>query len=156
MSLKKPVKKKILFLCTHNSARSQMAEGLLKFMNGERYEACSAGIVATCVDPRAIKVMSEIGIDISGQASKDMDKYRGTLFDMAVTVCDKAKEMCPVCVVSLETPAETPKALETIHKTFRDPAEAEGSDEEQLDAFRQVRDEIKEWIARTFVDRTTP
>jgi arsenate reductase len=97
--------------------------------------------------------MSEIGIDISGQASKGMDKYRGILFDIAVTVCDKAKEMCPICGVSLEAPAQTPAAKETIHKTFRDPAEAEGSEEDQLNAFRQVRDEIKEWIARTFVDQ---
>ena len=153
MSSEKPVKKKILFLCTHNSARSQMAEGLLRSMNGDRYEAYSAGIVATYVDPRAIKVMSEIGIDISGQASKGMEKYGGILFDIAVTVCDKAKEMCPICGVSLEAPAKTPAAKETIHKTFRDPAEAEGSEQEQLNVFRQVRDEIKEWIARTFVDR---
>ena len=146
-------KRKILFLCTHNSARSQMAEGLLRSMNGDRYEAYSAGIVATYVDPRAIKVMSEIGIDISGQASKGMDEFRGILFDIAVTVCDKAKEMCPVCGVSLEAPANTPAAREIIHKTFRDPAEADGSEEEQLMVFRLVRDEIKEWIARTFVDQ---
>ena len=146
-------KRKILFLCTHNSARSQMAEGLLRTINGDRYEAYSAGIVATHVDTRAVKVMSEIGIDISGQASKGMDKYRGILFDIAVTVCDKAKEMCPICGVSLQVPAKTPAAKETIHKTFRDPAQAEGSVEDQLDAFRQVRDEIKEWIVRTFVDQ---
>jgi arsenate reductase len=127
-----------------------MAEGLLRFMNGDRYEAYSAGIVATYVDPRSIKVMSEIGIDISGQASKSMDEFRGILFDIAVTVCYKAKE---ICGVSLEAPANTPAARETIHKTFRDPAEAEGSEEEQLNVFRLVRDEIKEWIARTFVDQ---
>jgi arsenate reductase len=146
-------KRKVLFLCTHNSARSQMAEGLLRFMNGDLYEAYSAGIIATHVDPRAIKVMSEIGIDISVQASKGMDEFRGILFDIAVTVCDKAKEMCPICGVSLDAPANTPAAKETIHKTFRDPALAEGSEEEQLIVFRLVRDEIKEWIARTFVDQ---
>jgi len=145
-------KRKVLFLCTHNSARSQMAEGLLRFMNGDLYEAYSAGIIATHVDPRAIKVMSEIGIDISVQASKGMDEFRGILFDIAVTVCDKAKEICPICGVSLQAPAKTPAAMETIHKTFRDPAEAEGSEEEQLSVFRLVRDEIKDWIARTFVD----
>jgi arsenate reductase len=143
-------KRKILFLCTHNSARSQMAEGLLRFMNGDLYEAYSAGIIATYVDPRAIKVMSEIGIDISGQASKGMDEFRGILFDIAVTVCDKAREMCPICGVSLEPSSKTPAAKETIHKTFRDPAGAEGSEEEQLIVFRLVRDEIKEWIAQTF------
>ena len=146
-------KRKILFLCTHNSARSQMAEGLLRFMNGDRYEAYSAGIVATYVDPRAVNVMSEIGIDISSQTSKSMDEFRGILFDIAVTVCDKAKEMCPICGASLEAPAKAPAARETIHKTFRDPAEAEGSEEEQLGVFRLVRDEIREWIARTFVDQ---
>jgi arsenate reductase len=81
-------KRKVLFLCIHNSARSQMAEGLLRAMYGDKYEAFSAGIKATSVDPRAEKVMSEIGIDISGQTSKGMDKYQGVLFDLAVTVCD--------------------------------------------------------------------
>ena len=100
MSSGNPGKRKILFLCTHNSARSQMAEGLLRSMSGDRYEAYSAGIIATYVDPRAVKVMSEIGIDISGQVSKGMEKYRGILFDIAVKVCDKAKEMCPICGVS--------------------------------------------------------
>jgi arsenate reductase (thioredoxin) len=153
MASKDSGKRKILFLCTHNSARSQMAEGLLRFMNGDRTEAYSAGIIATYVDPRAVKVMSEIGIDISGQASKGMDEFRGILFDITVTVCDKAKEMCPICGVSLEAPASTFATREAIHKTFRDPAEAEGSEEEELDVFRLVRDEIKEWIARTFVDQ---
>jgi arsenate reductase len=97
--------------------------------------------------------MSEIGIDISVQASKGMDEFRGILFDIAVTVCDKAKEMCPICGVGLEPSSKTPAAKEVIHKTFRDPALAEGSEEEQLSVFRLVRDEIKEWIARTFVDQ---
>ncbi|HEX7445251.1 MAG TPA: arsenate reductase ArsC [Methanothrix sp.] len=146
-------KRKILFLCTHNSARSQMAEGLLRTMCGDRYEAYSAGVEASSVDTRAAKVMSEIGIDISGQTSKGMDKYRGVLFDIAVTVCDKAREMCPICGVSLQVPAKTPAAKETIHRTFRDPATSDGSEEEQLKVFRQVRDEIQEWIARTFGDQ---
>ena len=143
MASENPGKRKILFLCTHNSARSQMAEGLLRTMYGGGYEAYSAGIEASSVDPRAVKVMSEIGIDISGQTSKGIDKYRGILFDIVVTVCDKAKEMCPICGVSLQVPTKTPAAKETIHRTFRDPAIAEGSEEEQLNAFRQVRDEIK-------------
>jgi arsenate reductase len=143
-------KRKVLFLCFHNSARSQMAEGLLRAMYGDRNEVHSAGVEASRVDPRAVKVMSEIGIDISGQRSKAMKEYRGTLFDLAVTVCDKAKEMCPICGVSLKAPAMAPAAKETIHRNFKDPAAAEGSEEDQLNAFRQVRDEIKNWIEQTF------
>jgi arsenate reductase len=79
-----------------------------------------------------------------------MKEYRGTLFDLAVTVCDKAKEMCPICGVSLKAPATAPAAKETIHRNFKDPAAAEGSEEDQLNAFRQVRDEIKNWIEQTF------
>ena len=143
-------KMKILFICYHNSARSQMAEGLLRALYGDRYEAYSAGIEASQVDPRAIEVMKELGIDISGQHSKRMDEYRGILFDLAVTVCDKAKEACPICGISLKAPATAPAAKRTIHKTFKDPAIAEGSEEEQLNVFRQVRDEIKSWIEQTF------
>lgn len=143
-------KKKVLFLCFHNSARSQMAEGLLRAMHGDLYEAYSAGVEASKVDHRAVLVMSEIGIDISSQRSKAMNEYRGILFDMAVTVCDRALEMCPICGVSLKAPATAPAAKETIHRSFRDPAAAEGSEEDQLNAFRQVRDEIKNWIEETF------
>ena len=142
-------KKKVLFLCFHNSARSQMAEGLLRAMHGDRYEVYSAGVEATRVDPRAVKVMAEIGIDISGQRSKGMDELRGILFDLAVTVCDKAREACPVCGVSLRAPATAPAAKETMHRNFDDPASARGS-EDQLDAFRRSRDEIRDWIAQTF------
>lgn len=143
-------KKKVLFLCFHNSARSQMAEGLLRAMHGDLYEAYSAGVEASKVDHRAVLVMSEIGIDISSQRSKAMNEYRGILFDMAVTVCDRALEVCPICGVSLKAPATAPAAKETIHRNFRDPAAAEGSEEDQLNAFRQVRDEIKNWIEQTF------
>jgi arsenate reductase len=143
-------KKKVLFLCFHNSARSQMAEGLLRAMYGNKYEVQSAGVQATHVDPRAVKAMSEIGIDISGQYSKSMTDLRGILFDVAVTVCDKAKEMCPLCRVSLLAFITTPAAKEVIHRTFKDPATAKGSEEEQLNAFRQTRDDIKEWIIQTF------
>lgn len=149
MILQSDNKKKVLFLCFHNSARSQMAEGLLRAMYGDKYEVQSAGVQATHVDPCAVKVMSEIGIDISGQHSKIMTDLRGILFDVAVTVCDKAKEMCPLCRVSLRAPANTPAAKEVIHRTFKDPATAKGSEEEQLNAFRQARDEIKEWIIQT-------
>ena len=127
-----------------------MAEGLLRALYGDRYEVHSAGIEASKVDPRAVRVMSEIGIDISGQRSKAMNEYKGILFDLAVTVCDKAKEMCPICGVSLKAPVTSPAAKKTIHKTFKDPANAGGSEEDQLAVFRQVRDEIKNWIIQTF------
>jgi arsenate reductase (thioredoxin) len=143
-------REKVLFLCFHNSARSQMAEGLLRAMYGDKYEAFSAGVKATHVDPRAVKAMSEIGIDISSQRSKGMDEMRGILFDLAVTVCDEAKEACPICQVSIQAPSTSPAARKTIHRTFRDPAAAKGSDEDQLNAFRQVRDEIKDWIDHAF------
>jgi arsenate reductase len=143
-------KKKVLFLCFHNSARSQMAEGLLRAMHGDNYEVYSAGVEATQVDPRAVLAMSEIGIDISGQRSKAMNEYRGILFDLAVTVCDKAKEMCPICGASLKASATAPAAKETIHKNFEDPAIAGGQDKDQLNAFRRARDEIKYWISQTF------
>ena len=150
MASKGQGKKKVLFICYYNSARSQMAEGLLRALYGDRYEVYSAGIEATKVDPRAVKVMNEIGIDMSGQHSKRMDEYRGVLFDLAVTVCDKAKEACPICGISLKAPATAPAAKKAIHKTFKDPSTAEGSEEEQLNIFRQVRDEIKSWITETF------
>jgi arsenate reductase len=143
-------KMKVIFICYHNSARSQMAEGLLRALYGDRYEANSAGIEATLVDPRAVKVMNEIGIDISNQHSKKIYEYRGILFDLAVTVCDKAKEACPICGIGLKAPGTAIAAKKTIHKTFKDPSTAEGSEEEQLNVFRQVRDEITNWIEQTF------
>ena len=143
-------KKKVLFLCTHNSARSQMAEGLLRAMYGEEYEAYSAGVVATSVDPRAVKVMKEIGVDISGQHSKTSSEFGDTIFDLAVTVCDRARQACPICSTRLELPSSLPKARDLVHKSLEDPAGAVGSEEEQLLAFRRVRDEIKDWIAQVF------
>ncbi|MHB8119344.1 MAG: arsenate reductase ArsC [Methanothrix sp.] len=143
-------KKKVLFLCTHNSARSQMAEAHLRAMYADRYEAYSAGILATSVDPRAVQAMLEIGIDISTQRSKSSQEFQDIIFDLAVTVCDRAKLACPICSTQLQLPSKSPRAKEVIHKSFADPAAAAGSDEEQLEAFRQVRDEIKEWISQTF------
>lgn len=131
-------KKKVLFLCTHNSARSQMAEGLLRALKGASYEAYSAGVSPTRVDPDAIKAMNEIGIDIFGQRSKGIDEVKGINFDTVVTVCDSAKEACPIF----------PEAKEQIHRSFDDPAGYEG--EARLPAFRRVRDEIKEWINEQF------
>jgi len=142
-------KKKVLFLCTHNSARSQMAEGLLRSVYGDRYEAYSAGVEATTVNPLAVMVMKEIGIDISGQYSKTPQEYQEIIFDLAVTVCDNAKAGCPIIITNLERPTKLTKAREVIHKSFDDPATAVGSEEEQLKVFRRVRDEIKDWISQT-------
>jgi arsenate reductase (thioredoxin) len=143
-------KKKILFLCTHNSARSQMAEGLLRSIYGDRYEAYSAGVQATTVNPLAVIAMKEIGIDISSQYSKTPQEFQDIIFDLAVTVCDRAKVACPIIITNLERPTKLTKAREVIHKSFDDPAVAVGSEEERLKIFRQVRDEIKDWILQTF------
>ncbi|MFA7357182.1 MAG: arsenate reductase ArsC, partial [Methanothrix sp.] len=137
-------------LCTHNSARSQMAEGLLREMYGDRYQARSAGVEATAVDPRAVSVMEEVGVNISGHRSKSAEELGDVVFDLAVTVCDRAKQACPICSTDLELPSRAPKAREVVHKSFDDPAAASGSEEEQLRAFRRVRDEIKEWIVESF------
>ena len=146
----KSEKKKVLFLCTHNSARSQMAEGFLRAMYGDRFEAYSAGVEAASVDLRAVLVMKEIGIDISGQRSKSTEEFQDTIFDLAVTVCDRAKQACPICSTQLNLPTRSPRAKEVIHRSFQDPAPAGGSREKQLKVFRQVRDEIKDWISQTF------
>ena len=143
-------KKKVLFLCTHNSARSQMAEGLLRAMHGDEYEAYSAGVAATSVDPRAVLVMKEMGIDISNQRSKTSSEFADTIFDLAVTVCDRARQACPICSTRLELPSRLPKAREVIHRSFEDPAAALGTEEEQLLAFPRVRDEIADWISQKF------
>ena len=116
----------------------------------DRYEAYSAGVKATSLDPRAVLAMLEIGIDISAQRSKSTDEFRDTIFDLAITVCDRAKQACPFCSTDLKLPTKSPKAKEVIHKSFEDPALAKGSAEEQLKVFRQVRDEIRDWIIQTF------
>lgn len=141
-------KKKILFLCTHNSARSQMAEGFLRAIYGDRYEAYSAGVEATNVNPLAVMAMKEIGIDISNQYSKTPQEYQDIIFDLAVTVCDNAKATCPI-ITNLKRPTKLTKAREVIHKGFDDPATTVGSEEEQLKVFRRVRDEIRDWISQT-------
>ena len=142
-------KKKVLFLCMHNSARSQMAEGLLRAIYGDRYEAYSAGVETTTINPNAIAVMKELGIDISSQHSKTPQEFQDIIFDLVVTVCDRAKVACPICSTNLELPTQFPRAREVIHKSFEDPAAAVGSEEEKLKVFRQVRDEIKDWISQT-------
>ena len=124
---------RVLILCTGNSARSQMAEGLLRFDGGERFDVYSAGTIASFVRPQAIEAMREIGIDISGHRSKAVEVFAGQEFHYVITVCDNAKESCPVFT------GETQR----IHWSFDDPAEAVGTDEEKLGVFRRVRDEIR-------------
>src|SRR5215213_5086282 len=129
-------KTKVLFLCTHNSARSQMAEGLLRHFAGDRFEVMSAGTEATHVRPLAVRAMDELGIDISGQESKTLERYLGEPIDYVITVCDDANEACPFF----------PGAKRRLHWSLKDPAQAEGSEEERLGVFRRVRDEIRERI----------
>lgn len=134
------MKKKILFICTHNSARSQMAEGYMNAKYGNRYEVFSAGTEVTRVHPMAIEVMKEIGIDISGHRSKHIDEHFGKGIETVVTVCDSAQNACPFF----------PGAQEVIHQSFPDPSAFKGSDEEVRAGFRKVRDEIIQWIDATF------
>lgn len=134
-------KTKVLFLCTHNSARSQMAEGLLRCLAGDRFEVYSAGTEATHVRPLAIDAMREIGVDVSGQESKTLDRYLGTDFEYVVTVCDDANEACPVFS----------GAKNRLHWSFEDPSRATGTEEERLAVFRRVRDEIQARIEEELV-----
>ena len=136
----RPMKKKVLFICTHNSARSQMAEGYMKATYGDRYEVFSGGTEVTRVHPMAIEVMKEIGIDISGHRSKLIDEFFGKGIGTVVTVCDSAQKACPFF----------PGAEEVIHQGFPDPSALNGSDEEIVAGFRRVRDEIILWIDSTF------
>ena len=124
---------RVLFLCTHNSARSQMAEGLLRHHGGERFEAFSAGTEATRVRPEAVRAMAELGIDISGQESETLDRYLGETFDYVITVCDEANEACPFF----------PGAKQRLHWSLPDPSRAHGTGEQRLGAFRSVRDRLK-------------
>ena len=133
-------KKRVLFLCTHNSARSQMAEGLLNGLYGNKFDVYSAGTHPSRVNPFAIQAMEEIGIDISHNTSKSLDAFRDMDVDYVVTVCDNAKESCPTF----------PGAKHNIHKAFRDPSQFRGKDEEIIVGFRQVRNEIHNWIKSEF------
>lgn len=126
-------KKRVLILCTGNSARSQMAEGLLRHMARDRFEVLSAGVEPSQVRPQAIEAMREIGIDISDHRSKSVDEFAGQEFDYVITVCDNANERCPVF------PGKTGR----IHWSFDDPAAAVGDQASQLAVFRRVRDEIE-------------
>ena len=130
------VKKKILFICTGNSARSQIAEGLVNSLFLNNFEASSGGINPSKVNPYAVEVMKEIGIDISHHRSKNIRDFYGKDFDLVVTVCDNAKKVCPVF----------PGVKNMIHSSFNDPAEATGTKEQITAVFRNVRDQIKEWL----------
>ena len=132
------MKQRILFLCTHNSARSQMAEGLLRHLGGDRFEVFSAGTEATHVRPLAIKAMAELGIDISKQQSKTLECYLNEPFDEVITVCDTAAETCPIF----------PGAAHRRHWSLQDPSQAKGSEAEQLAVYRHVRNEIRSRIEK--------
>lgn len=130
-------KHRVLILCTGNSARSQMAEGLLRHDGRDRFEVYSAGTKANFVRPEAIQVMKEIGIDISQHRSKQLDEFLGQEFDYVITVCDHANEVCPAF----------PGKTRRIHQSFEDPpAPGVGTDEQRLAIFRRVRDEIRAWL----------
>jgi arsenate reductase len=134
---------RVLFLCVHNSARSQMAEGLLRTIAGNRFEAFSAGAEATEVRPLAIRAMAEVGIDISGQRSKTVGEFEGQAFDWVITVCDDAKEACPYFPGDRQ-----------LHWSFDDPSAAGGTEQDRLEVFRRVRDEIATRIRTELVDAT--
>lgn len=130
-------KQRVLVLCTHNSARSQMAEGLLRHMAGDRFEVESAGTEQTRVNPFAIAAMKEIGIDISSHTSKTLERFLAEKWDYVITVCDNANESCPFF----------PGAAARLHWSFEDPSAAKGSDDEKLAEFRRIRDQIRARLA---------
>ena len=136
----------VLFVCTHNSSRSQVAGGLLCDRYGDRYEVCSAGMNPGGVNPFAAAVMEEVGIDISDHTSDSVDAYADTTHDIVVTVCDDAAENCPYI----------PAQKENLHRGFDDPSAVTGPDEEKHAAFRQVRNELAEWIDATFGPGNAP
>jgi arsenate reductase (thioredoxin) len=132
-------KQRVLILCTGNSARSQMAEGLLRHLGndaGDRFEVASAGTRPSRVRPEAIAVMRELGVDISGHRSKSVDEFAGQTFDYVLTVCDNARASCPIY----------PGHANRLHHSFDDPAAVEGGEQERLAAFRRVRDEIRAYL----------
>jgi arsenate reductase len=134
-------RKRVLILCTGNSARSQMAEGLLRDLAGDRFEAFSAGVESSFVRPQAIQVMDEIGIDISQQRSKSVDEFADQRIDYVITVCDNANQRCPIF----------PGRVNRIHWSIDDPV-VSGSEEMQLEAFRRARDELSRRL-QTFADQ---
>jgi len=136
------MKKKVLFLCTGNSARSQMAEGLMHHFRGDEFEVFSAGVEPKGVHPQAIEAMRETGIDISRQQSKHVDDLPAKEFDFIITLCDHAAQNCPVF---------SGKGVR-LHHSFSDPAAVQGKEQDMLEAFRKVRDELKQFILRFAAD----
>jgi arsenate reductase (thioredoxin) len=133
-------KKSVLFICTHNVARSQMAEAILNKLYGDRYTAFSAGTDPTQIDPLVVLVMREIGLDVSHYRSKGLNVFRDYNPDYVVTVCDQAKESCPYF----------PGGILHIHRSFSDPSEFKGKQEDVIQEYRRIRDEIKKWIEKEF------
>ena len=136
--------KTVLFLCTRNSARSQMAEAFLNNLCGDKFKAESAGISATKINPFVARVMAEIGIPLTGHRSKSVTEFQGRPFNYVVTVCDLTREECPFFPGEIE-----------LNKSFPDPSSFTGTEEEILTKVRAVRDEIKEWIDKTFCKEET-
>jgi arsenate reductase len=136
-----PEKKSIIFLCSYNSVRSQIAEGLMRNMFGTRYDVFSAGVARGGVSPYAVAVMKEIGIDISHQHSKSLQEFKGRHFDVVVTLCDHGKEACVSCL---------PKGNLVLHHNFPPPNEVGLPDEEIMKEFRDVTEQIKTWLIRKF------
>lgn len=133
-------KRRALFICTNNSCRSQMAEGIINYELGDKIEAYSAGTTPTAVNPHAVKSMAEIGIDITNQRSKVVEEFAGQHFDYVITLCDSANEQCPMFF----------GGVKKMHLSFSDPAAAVGSEAEIQAAFRMVRDEIKDKLLAFF------
>jgi arsenate reductase len=136
-------KRRVLILCTGNSARSQMAEGLLRHDAGDKFEVASAGVAPSHIRPEAVEAMREVGIDISGHRSKSVDEFQGQEFDYVITVCDNANEQCPIF----------PGNTERIHWSFEDPASVQGDKERRLAVFRRVRDEIRQRLQTVWNER---
>ena len=131
-----PHRQRVIFVCTHNSARSQMAEGMLRAWGNDRFESFSAGTEATSVRPEAVAVMNEIGIDITGHTSKTLEPFMGDSFSWLITVCDQAKESCPT----------VPGVRQQAHWSIDDPSGIEGDEATRLDAFREARDRLRDRV----------
>jgi arsenate reductase len=129
-------KETVLFICTSHSAVSQMAEGLVNSLMKDRYEASSAGTVPTQLDPRAVKVMKEINVDISRQKAVAVNDCFGKTYDLVITLCDEAEDECPFLI----------KGGDYIHKNFKDPSKLKGEDEKVMKEFRALRDDLRAWL----------
>ena len=141
MKVSNPGKKSILFLCSYNSERSQIAEGLMRHEFGTRYDVYSAGVASGGVSPQAVAVIKEIGIDISHQRSKSLNEFKGRHFDVVVTLCDHGKEACVSCL---------PKGDLVLHHNFPAPNEVGLNEDEIMKEFRDVREQINQWLVHQF------